>query len=108
MHVSPAMAVAREEIFGPAIVALPYDDEDDAIAQANNSEYGLSGSVWSSDTVRALQVARRMRTGTVALNSKNILDFGSPFGGMRASGIGRELGPEGIDAYLETKSILVP
>jgi len=108
VDVSPAMAVAREEIFGPVIVAMPYDNEDDAIALANNSEYGLSGSVWSSDTERALQVARRMLTGTVALNSKNILDFGSPFGGMQASGIGRELGPEGIDAYLETKSILIP
>ncbi|MDQ6662337.1 MAG: aldehyde dehydrogenase family protein [Chloroflexota bacterium] len=108
VDVSPSMTGAREEIFGPVIVALPYEDDDDAIALANNSAYGLSGSVWSSDTEHALQIARRMRAGTVALNSKNILDFGSPFGGMRASGIGRELGPEGIDAYLETKSILIP
>jgi acyl-CoA reductase-like NAD-dependent aldehyde dehydrogenase len=108
VDVSPTMTVAQEEVFGPVIVALPYDDDDDAIALANNSAYGLSGSVWSSDTEHALQIARRMRTGTVALNSKNILDFGSPFGGMRASGIGRELGPEGIDAYLETKSLLIP
>ncbi|GAC1377453.1 MAG: aldehyde dehydrogenase [Ktedonobacteraceae bacterium] len=108
VDVSPAMAVAREEIFGPVIVALPYDSDEDAIALANNSAYGLAGSVWSSDTEHALQIARRIQAGTVTLNSKNILDFGSPFGGMGASGIGRELGPEGIDAYLETKSLLIP
>jgi aldehyde dehydrogenase (NAD+) len=108
VDVSRTMAVAREEIFGPVIVALPYDDDEDAIALANDSDYGLSGSVWSSDIERATRIARRMRTGTVGLNSKNILDFGSPFGGVRDSGIGRELGPEGIDAYLEVKSILIP
>lgn len=106
--VDDGMAIAREEVFGPVIVALPYDSEDDALARANASSYGLSGSVWSADTDRALRLAKGMRTGTVGLSTKRILDFGSPFGGMRASGLGREMGPEGIDAYLETTAILAP
>jgi len=108
VDVTPGMAIAREEIFGPVIVALPYATEAEAVDLANDSPYGLSGSVWSTDIARAEHVARGLRTGTVGVNSRKILDFGSPFGGMRASGMGRELGPEGIDAYLETKSVLLP
>lgn len=104
----PGLAIARDEVFGPVITVLTYRDEDDAVALANDSPYGLSGSVWSADPDRAVAVARRLRTGTVGVNSKRILDFAAPFGGWRASGIGRELGPEGIDAYLETTAILVP
>ncbi len=108
VDVTPDMPIARDEIFGPVIVALPYDSEADAIALANDSPYGLSGSVWSADLERAERIARELRTGTVGINSRKILDFGSPFGGMRFSGMGRELGPEGIDAYLEAKSVLLP
>lgn len=102
------MRIAREEIFGPVVTVIDYRDEADAVALANDSEMGLSGSVWSADPDRALAVARRLRTGTVGLGTKRILDFGSPFGGFRASGIGRELGPEGIDAFLETQTLLIP
>lgn len=108
VDVRPDMRAAREEMFGPVIVALPYASEEDAVAQANDSPYGLSGSVWSADAERATAVARGLRTGTVGINSRKILDFGSPFGGLRESGMGRELGPEGIDSYLESTSILVP
>jgi acyl-CoA reductase-like NAD-dependent aldehyde dehydrogenase len=106
--VASSAAIAREEVFGPVIVVLPYRSEDDAVAQANDSDYGLSGSVWSRDPERAARIARRISTGTVGINSKKILDFGSPFGGRRSSGLGSELGPEGIDAYLATTSVLLP
>jgi aldehyde dehydrogenase (NAD+) len=99
---------AREELFGPFIVALPFDSEDEAIAIANDSRYGLAGSVWTPDLVRGAKFATGISAGTVSLNSKRILDFGSPFGGLRHSGLGRELGPEGIDAYLETQSVILP
>jgi betaine-aldehyde dehydrogenase len=108
VDVSPDMAIAREEVFGPIVVAIPYASEAEAVRLANDSPYGLSGSVWSSDVRRSERIARLLKTGTVGINSKKILDFGSPFGGMRGSGIGRELGPEGIDAYLEAKSVLIP
>jgi betaine-aldehyde dehydrogenase len=98
------MKIAREEIFGPVLVAIPYEDTDDAIAIANASEYGLSGSVWSADTDRGYQVATKVRTGTYNVNGF-IIDFGAPFGGYKASGIGREFGREGIDCYTEAKSI---
>lgn len=102
--VSNDMTVAREEIFGPVLSVLPYDDEGDAIAIANDSPYGLSGSVWSADPDRAADVARRMQTGTVTVNHF-AMAFGAPFGGYKQSGLGRELGPEGLAAYLESKSI---
>jgi aldehyde dehydrogenase (NAD+) len=105
--VDNAMTVAREEIFGPVVCVIPYDSEEDAIAIANDSDYGLAGSVWSSDQERALRVARRIDTGSIGLNMWT-LDPGSPFGGWKASGVGKEYGPEGLDAYLRTKSIFVP
>jgi aldehyde dehydrogenase (NAD+) len=100
--------LVQEEVFGPVIVASPFDSEDEAVAFANKSSYGLAGSIWTEDQDRGLALARRVSSGTVSLNSKRILDFGSPFGGLRHSGLGRELGPEGIDAYLESQSIIVP
>ena len=101
-------AIAREEVFGPVITLLEYETLDEAVAIANDSPYGLSGSVWTSDPERGVAVARRLRTGTVGLNTKRILDWGSPFGGMRASGVGRELGPEGLSAWLELRTVLIP
>lgn len=105
--VDNSMRVAREEIFGPVVVVIPYEDDDDAVRIANDSDYGLSGSVWTTDTERGVAVAERIRTGTVGVNAIGTLDFGSPFGGFKASGIGRELGPEGLEEYLEYQSIIV-
>lgn len=96
--------VAREEIFGPVLTVLPYDDLDDAVTIANDSEYGLGGTVWTSDPEKGLDLARRIETGSVGVNFFD-LDIGAPFGGVKASGLGRELGPEGLDAYVRTKSM---
>ncbi|WP_433218759.1 aldehyde dehydrogenase [Microtetraspora malaysiensis] len=99
------MRIAREEIFGPVLAVIPYDDEADAIRIANDSDYGLSGSVWTADTDHGMDVARQVRTGTYGVNMMNTMEPSSPFGGYKASGLGRELGPEGLSAYLEYKSI---
>ena len=101
------MRIAREEIFGPVLCVIPYEDEDDAVRIANDSDYGLAGTVWTADVQHGLDVARRVRTGTLGVN-QYMLDFNSPFGGFKASGIGREFGPEGIDSYVELKSIALP
>ncbi|GIE95627.1 aldehyde dehydrogenase [Paractinoplanes rishiriensis] len=101
------MRIAREEIFGPVLCVIPYDDEDEAVRIANDSEYGLAGTVWTADVEHGVDVARRVRTGTLGIN-QYLLDFNAPFGGFKASGIGREFGPEGLDAYVELKSICLP
>ncbi len=100
------MRVAREEIFGPVVVVIAHDGVDDAIAIANDSPFGLSGTVWTEDEDAALAVARRVRTGTIALNTYTV-DPDTPFGGYKESGIGREMGREGLDGYVELKSIAV-
>ncbi len=102
--VSNSHRIAQEEIFGPVLAVIPYDGDDEAVALANDSEYGLGGTVWSTDTERATGVARAVETGTIGVNAYN-LDIAAPFGGVKASGLGRELGPEGLDAYLVLKSI---
>ncbi|MFJ4839914.1 aldehyde dehydrogenase [Streptomyces sp. NPDC088746] len=104
--VDNSMRIAQEEIFGPVLVVIAYDDEDDAVRIANDSEYGLSGGVWSSDEARALAVARRIRTGTVTVNGASV-GFDGPFGGFKASGIGREYGAAGLSQYTEYKTITV-
>ncbi|TYK45886.1 aldehyde dehydrogenase [Actinomadura decatromicini] len=101
------MRIAREEIFGPVLVLIPYEDEDDAVRIANDSDYGLGGSVWTSDVDHGVDVARRIRTGSCGVNLYT-LDPNTPFGGYKNSGLGRELGPEGLHAYLEHKSIPRP
>lgn len=105
--VTPDMTIAREEIFGPVLSVLSYEDEAEAIVIANDSVYGLNGAVFTSDLAHGLDVARRIRTGTVELNG-NPVGFRSPIGGVKDSGIGREQGPEGLSAYLELRSIGVP
>jgi aldehyde dehydrogenase (NAD+) len=100
--------VAQEEIFGPVLVVIPHDGDDDAVALANQSTYGLSGSVWSADRDRAVGVADRIRTGTVGINGGLWFSPDMPFGGYKQSGIGRESGLAGFEEYLETKSIAEP
>jgi acyl-CoA reductase-like NAD-dependent aldehyde dehydrogenase len=105
--VDNGMRIAREEIFGPVLSVIPYGDGDEAVQIANDSDYGLSGSVWTADIDRGLDVARRVRTGSFGVNQPYSMDPSAPFGGMKASGIGRELGQEGLDGYLEAKAISV-
>jgi betaine-aldehyde dehydrogenase len=102
--VSNGMRIAREEIFGPVLAVIPYDGEDDAVAIANDSAYGLSGAVFSRDLGHATDVARRLQTGTVGVGSFGI-PLEVPFGGYKDSGLGRELGPQCAEAYLQVKSI---
>ncbi|MEW2523769.1 aldehyde dehydrogenase [Streptomyces sp. NPDC047071] len=102
--VDNSLRIAQEEIFGPVLVVIAYDDEDDAVRIANDSQYGLSGGVWSADEERALAVARRVRTGTVAVNGASV-GFDGPFGGFKASGVGREFGAVGLGTYTEYKTI---
>jgi betaine-aldehyde dehydrogenase len=104
VDVDNSMRIAQEEIFGPVLALIPFDDEDQAVAIANDSDYGLAGSVWTADADRGLDIARKVRTGTYGVN-QYLMDFSSPFGGFKASGIGREFGPEGLSQYLELKSI---
>lgn len=102
-----SMRIAREEIFGPVLTVIPYADVDEAVAIANDSDYGLAGAVWTHDADRGMSVAERIRTGTFGVNQGYTMDPFAPFGGVKASGYGRELGREGIDGYTETKSIAV-
>ncbi|GGK54537.1 aldehyde dehydrogenase [Streptomyces flaveus] len=105
--VDNSMRIAREEIFGPVICLIPYGDESEAVKIANDSEYGLSGSVWTADVERGIEVARQVRTGTYSVNTFS-LDMLGPFGGYKNSGLGREFGPEGYGEYFEHKMIHLP
>jgi len=106
--VDPDSVVAQEEIFGPVLCVIPYEDEADAIRIANNSIYGLSGAIWSGSVERALSVARKIRTGTLSVNGAQWFDVDTPFGGYGQSGVGRENGLAGFEEYLETKIVAIP
>jgi aldehyde dehydrogenase (NAD+) len=106
--VDPMATIAQEEIFGPVLVLIPYEDDDDAVRIANSTIYGLSGSVTGADAERALSVAKRVRSGTMSVNGAQWFAPDSPFGGYRQSGVGRENGKEGFEEYLELKTIGVP
>jgi acyl-CoA reductase-like NAD-dependent aldehyde dehydrogenase len=96
---------AREEIFGPIASVIPFDGEADAVAIANDTIYGLSGSVWTRDGAKGLRVARRMETGVLSINSNTSVRVTTPFGGFKQSGFGRELGPDALDHYTEVKNV---
>ncbi len=102
------MRIAQEEIFGPVLSVIPYDGDEEAVRIANESDYGLCGAVFTGDNDRGLSVARRVRTGTYMVNSNIPIDFSSPFGGYKASGVGREFGVDGLELFLEKKTINLP
>jgi acyl-CoA reductase-like NAD-dependent aldehyde dehydrogenase len=104
---SRADRVWQEEVFGPVVAVLPFDDEADAIAAANDSDFGLSGSIWTNDVSRALRVSRAVETGNLSVNSHSSVRYSTPFGGFKQSGLGRELGPNALDAFTEVKNVFI-
>ncbi|MEV7417294.1 aldehyde dehydrogenase family protein [Streptomyces sp. NPDC089919] len=105
--VDPTAAIAAEEVFGPVAVVLPFEDEADAVRLANATEYGLSGSIWTRDVGRALRVSGAVRAGNLSVNSHSSVRYWTPFGGYRQSGLGRELGPDALTAFTETKNVFI-
>jgi acyl-CoA reductase-like NAD-dependent aldehyde dehydrogenase len=103
--VDPADRAVREEIFGPVACVIPFRDEAEAIALANDTVYGLSGSIWTRDGARALRVARQLEAGVLSINSNTSVRVSTPFGGFKQSGVGRELGPHALEHYTEVKSV---
>ena len=99
--------VAREEVFGPVAAVIPFTDEEDAVRIANDTPYGLSGSIWTRDGARALRVARALDTGVLSINSNSSVRVSTPFGGFKQSGFGRELGMNGVDGYSEVKNVFM-
>jgi acyl-CoA reductase-like NAD-dependent aldehyde dehydrogenase len=105
--VSPGDRAAVEEIFGPVVAVIPFDDEADAVRVANDSPYGLSGSIWTENVGRALRVSRAVETGALSVNSHSSVRYWTPFGGFKQSGLGRELGPDALDAFTEVKNVFI-
>jgi phenylacetaldehyde dehydrogenase len=105
VDVNPGMQVVREEVFGPVLVAMPFDDVEDAIAQANDSPFGLTASVWSNNLSAVHRIIPRIKAGTVWVNTHNLLDANLPFGGYKQSGFGRDLGRAAVESYTEQKSV---
>jgi acyl-CoA reductase-like NAD-dependent aldehyde dehydrogenase len=96
-----------EEVFGPVVSVVPFDDEADAVRIANDTPYGLSGSIWTRDIGRAIRVSRAVETGNLSVNSHSSVRYWTPFGGFKQSGLGRELGPDALDAFTETKNVFI-
>ena len=106
-NVSLDSAVMNEEIFGPVVSVMSFDDEADAIAKANDSEFGLSGSIWTNNSGKAIRVARAVESGNLSVNSNSSVRYWTPFGGYKQSGLGRELGPDALDSFTEVKNVFI-
>jgi phenylacetaldehyde dehydrogenase len=101
------MKVVREEIFGPVLVAMPYDDLDDLVSKANDTDFGLAASIWSQNISRVLELVPRIKAGTIWVNTHSVLDANMPFGGFKQSGMGREHGRAAIEEYTESKTVCI-